>query len=547
MVRRLSRPCPVASVQGSRKVWYQGNGWETHGRNGGRSKLNVKHVNRTMIMSLHHACNICSSSSCYYHRKTIEYCSVVDAIRSSSVGCSGHHWAKFGTRKADQYRMIVKSASESYEGENVVKMDEDTRVDRQVVDESHNTFVHTVVPTALALMLCNMDRICLSVAMVPIASELGWAEGVQGIVQSAFLWGYLANQLVGGSMADKFGGKVVMAWGIVFFSLASALLPLVAVTPAMAALGWTLPAVLFVRFLVGLGEGVALPSMNNLVATRIEPSQRATALGVVFAGFQSGNLAGLLLSPIIVNWVGWRGLFYIFSIIGLPLVMFWNRVVPEKPKSSLLAAQNSGSEEEKEKISLFRLLKSPAVWAIIIANFANHWGYFIYLNWMPTYFVKVHGMDLRASSFVSFLPWLIMAIGSSCSGVISDALVRRGFNRTLVRKIVQSVAFLGPLIPLITLSAGNLSAQNAVMAMTLALGLTSVGQFVTNMSDIAPHQAGKLFGLCNTFGCIAGILGVSSKCISFKFALDVCKQNGSKQSLDSFLPFQDSKFMFSIS
>jgi hypothetical protein len=34
---------------------------------------------------------------------------------------------------------------------------------------------------------------------------------------------------------------------------------------------------------------------------------------------------------------------------------------------------------------------------------------------------------------------------------------------------------------------------------------------VANMSDIAPRHAGVLFGLCNTFGSLAGILGVSGK------------------------------------
>ena len=33
---------------------------------------------------------------------------------------------------------------------------------------------------------------------------------------------------------------------------------------------------------------------------------------------------------------------------------------------------------------------------------------------------------------------------------------------------------------------------------------------MANMSDIAPSYAGQLFGLCNTFGCLAAILGVSA-------------------------------------
>lgn len=115
---------------------------------------------------------------------------------------------------------------------------------------------------------------------------------------------------------------------------------------------------------------------------------------------------------------------------------------------------------------------------------------------------------------MSFVPWLVMATGSSASGLLSDSLVRSGVNPTTVRKVVQTVAFLGPILPLLALAAGGLGTTQAVVAMTLALGITSVGQFVTNMSDIAPRQAGKLFGLCNTFGTFSGILGVSGEAVA---------------------------------
>ena len=56
----------------------------------------------------------------------------------------------------------------------------------------------------------------------------------------------------------------------------------------MASAGLTLPAVIAARAMVGLGEGVALPSMNNLVGTRIAKANRSTALGASFSGFHSG-------------------------------------------------------------------------------------------------------------------------------------------------------------------------------------------------------------------------------------------------------------------
>jgi ACS family sodium-dependent inorganic phosphate cotransporter/ACS family sodium-dependent inorganic phosphate cotransporter-like MFS transporter 9 len=48
---------------------------------------------------------------------------------------------------------------------------------------------------------------------------------MQGIIQSAFLYGYMATQLLGGTLADQVGGKRVLAAGIAAFSLTSLLMP----------------------------------------------------------------------------------------------------------------------------------------------------------------------------------------------------------------------------------------------------------------------------------------------------------------------------------
>merc|ERR1719422_209249 len=101
----------------------------------------------------------------------------------------------------------------------------------------------------------------MSIAVLKAAAEFGWSDTVSGVIQSSFLWGYMATQLAGGILADKLGGKVVMAFSVAWFSVATALTPLAA----------------------GLGQGV-------------RPERRATALGVSFAGFHSGNILGLLVS-----------------------------------------------------------------------------------------------------------------------------------------------------------------------------------------------------------------------------------------------------------
>lgn len=51
--------------------------------------------------------------------------------------------------------------------------------------QQQQDFLRLVVPTFFALMLCNMDRICLSVAILPMAKEFGWPEGAPWVAAVA--------------------------------------------------------------------------------------------------------------------------------------------------------------------------------------------------------------------------------------------------------------------------------------------------------------------------------------------------------------------------
>ncbi|CAG7869919.1 unnamed protein product [Brassica rapa] len=118
--------------------------------------------------------------------------------------------------------------------------------------------VKVVAMLALALALCNADRVVMSVAIVPLSLSRGWSKSFSGIVQSSFLWGYLISPIAGGTLVDRYGGKVIMAWGVALWSLATFLTPWAADT--------SLWALLAARAMVGVAEGVALPCMNNMVA-----------------------------------------------------------------------------------------------------------------------------------------------------------------------------------------------------------------------------------------------------------------------------------------
>eukprot|EP00803_Ostreobium_quekettii_P009326 evm.model.scf_2050.1 EVM.evm.TU.scf_2050.1 scf_2050:7752-15159(+) len=367
-------------------------------------------------------------------------------------------------------------------------------------------FLRVVAPTALVLLLCNMDRVCMSVAILPMVQQFGWSASVQGMIQSAFLLGYMATPALGGALADQYGGKVVLAVGIAWYSIASFITPL-ALSKGVQAMGLALPALLLARTCVGLGEGVAMPSMNNLVSRFVPSAAKATALGAIFLGFNSGTFIGLALSSTIITHFGWRAVFYLFGLLGFPALALFLWVVPSKdgPEEKF---GNIGSKHPARAPVTEMLSKLP-VWAVIVATVVNHWGYFICLSWMPSYFNKALGLDLRASSVFSFVPWVVMAFGSLASGIAADVMVAKGLGVAATRKIMQSVAFCVPAAMMLMLGAMEVTPALALGCLTASLAASSLGQagFLANSSDIAPRNAGKLYGIANTFGSFAGLVG----------------------------------------
>lgn len=94
----------------------------------------------------------------------------------------------------------------------------------------------------------------------------------------------MATQLLGGIWANRFGGKRVVSFALLWFSAATVLAPIALSSKLMMA-GVSLPLLLLVRVLVGLGEGVVLPSVTTLLAEAVPRERRTQAVGGVFAGF----------------------------------------------------------------------------------------------------------------------------------------------------------------------------------------------------------------------------------------------------------------------
>eukprot|EP01023_Acetabularia_acetabulum_P008613 TRINITY_DN13754_c0_g1_i2.p1 TRINITY_DN13754_c0_g1~~TRINITY_DN13754_c0_g1_i2.p1 ORF type:complete len:281 (-),score=30.73 TRINITY_DN13754_c0_g1_i2:23-865(-) len=232
----------------------------------------------------------------------------------------------------------------------------------------------------------------------------------------------------------------------------------------------------------------------------------------------TGSMVGLAASPHFIQYFAWPSVFYVFGMMGTVWYAWWQYEATSTPSEDPKISQQEldyidqglsyKKTSEKVEIPWGRLLSRSEVWAIILSHFCHNWGTFILLTWMPTYYNQVLHMDLASSGFYSVLPWVTMAIFANVGGWIADTMVSKGVSVTVVRKLMQSIGFLGPAFFLTQL--GNVSTPfQAVLCMMASQGLDSFSQsgLYSNHQDIGPRYAGVLLGMSNTAGVLAGVLG----------------------------------------
>lgn len=122
-----------------------------------------------------------------------------------------------------------------------------------------------VLATSLSFVVCNMDKVNMSVAILPMSEHFHWSPSVSGLVQSSFFWGYMLSQIPGGFLINRLGGRRVLPAGVALWSLATAGVPV---------LGSAVPTLCLSRAMVGLGESIAPSSATDMVARMVPKTER---------------------------------------------------------------------------------------------------------------------------------------------------------------------------------------------------------------------------------------------------------------------------------
>ena len=352
---------------------------------------------------------------------------------------------------------------------------------------------------------CYMDRLSIAVTAPVIMQELGWNEAALGIILSSFFWGYTLLQIPGGWLADRYGGKIVLCMGVLWWSFFMMITPMAKTVTNMTV----------VRALMGLGEGVNFPSIQSLTSRWIPSQERSRVMGFTLSGISIGNILAFPLATWIMAVFGWRYVFYIFGLMGFVWCAFWIRIAANRPEEHRTIhpqeleyiKANRPEISPVKKIPWGKILSKTQVWTLVINHFCVSWGFFMFLTWLPTYLVKAHGFSIKEMGIYSMLPYLAMVIGSNVSGWLADYFIKRTGNITLIRKVFHSVSLFSASVFLILLAQAE-AKPLVIIFITLALGMLSMTGSTTgpNAMDIGPRYAGIIMGMQTTAGNIAGVI-----------------------------------------
>ncbi len=360
-----------------------------------------------------------------------------------------------------------------------------------------------------------LDRVNISIAKVSLATAYHLDDIHVGWIFSAFLIGYAVFQTPGGRLADKLGPRRVLAAGVIWWGVFTALTALVP-----SGIAGSLMLLVAVRFLLGAGEAVMYPASNQFVARWIPDNERGIANGWIFAGVGAGaGLSPPLITYVMVHY-GWRTSFWICAVIGLIAGTVWFIVARDNPEQH---ASVSGAElefirngissgkpvESAALISWWSILKSREVWAITISYFTFGYVAWIFFSWFFTYLVQVRNLNLKSSAFYGMLPFLAMAVACPIGGVISDWLTEK-VNARVGRCYLAAFAIAAAGVFLV-LGAEAHEAQLASIVLAGGAGALYLAQssFWSVTAGLAGSSSGSVSGFMNMGAQVGGAVTAS--------------------------------------
>ncbi|BCF91931.1 MULTISPECIES: MFS transporter [Paraburkholderia] len=364
----------------------------------------------------------------------------------------------------------------------------------------------TSATSIVLLMLCIMyfitylDRVNVSTAAAGFGKEFNLSHTEIGLVFSAFAYPYLVFQIIGGWVSDRFGAKrTLIACGAIW-----------ALATLLTGFAGGLVSLLFARVLLGFGEGATFPAATAAMSRWVAKEKRGFAQGITHAAARIGNAVAPGVIVLVMTTWGWRESFYICGAFSLLWVVVWAMTFTEYPKEHRRITQ-----EELDFLPPPKAKTANVPWKalfkrmtpVTIVYFCYGWTLWLFLSWIPQYFLHSYHLDLKKSAIFASAVFFAGVIGDTLGGIVTDKIFERTGNLRRARSWMVSICMLLTLASLVPLMlTHNLYVSMVCLSAGFFFAEMTIGPMWAIPMDIAPEYSGTASGMMNTGSALAAII-----------------------------------------
>jgi len=343
-------------------------------------------------------------------------------------------------------------------------------------------YEHTVLLVTWLGWICIYLVKSVVPPLLPVLStELGLSHAEAGLLETAYLIGYIAVKMPAGSLSERLGARRLLAASMVGYGAASA--------ATMWARGFT--DVFMLRLLVGLFQGVHLPVANALLSERFGARQ-GRAIGFNESGPNIGNTLAYPLTVSILSVWSWRAAFLVLSLPAFALAGAALLVMRDEPRRASIGASHRGGVR--------------GYWRVLLPYAVAHGVYNLVLRaaftFTPSFLVEYRGMTVAAAGVLAAALPLAGILAKVSSGFVAE---RAGKRLSICGATTLSALFLASLV---ALPGGSYVAINLV-----ALGLTvysfSPIIYASTAASLPPGLKATGLGAVTMVGGVVGAVSTS--------------------------------------
>lgn len=353
-----------------------------------------------------------------------------------------------------------------------------------------------------AIFLCTVvnyvDRVNIAITAPEMIKEYGWSTEKLGVVFSSFFWGYLILQMPMGWLADKLGGRKILFTS----SVSWALFTFLTVFPTTI---WGLSTV---RAALGAGEAANFPAQASFIGRFLPKEFVSRIQSFNLSAMAVGALTATPLAVVVMEHLGWRSVFYLFSGISLVWGFGWLWLTSRAGMTDEVHNVSNG-DQQRDTMHQVVIFKKPfgqlEVWGSSLVWYSGSYVFLFFLMWLPTYFIEARGLSPHAMAGVVTIAWSVLFVMMNIAGYLVDVVRRRSVHNIFWRRMILAIALAWASVVIYFLQYARTSRQALALICLAFIGLAFQYPVAWVLPiDYNPQKAGTITAFMNVWGQVAG-------------------------------------------